>query len=360
MNTSLNKQKILVVDDTPENIDVLMGVLKSDYKMVAARDGEKALKLVQGDNPPDLILLDIMMPGMDGYEVCARLKADNKTRQIPVIFVTAKGEVEDETRGLELGAVDYVTKPISPPIVQARVKNHLELKMARVELENQNEILEEKVKERTRQIKETQQETLVRLMNASELRDTDTGMHIKRIQKSTELMALKIGMSPDEAEELGLASTMHDLGKIGIPDNVLLKPGKLDEQEWEIMKTHPEIGAKCLSGSNNHMLEQARIIALHHHERWEGKGYPNGLRGEDISQAGRIVCIMDVFDALTSTRPYKKAWPVDKAVNFIREGLGTQFDPKLAVIFLDNLQEFLEVRSKYSDDTKDTVANAVT
>ncbi|MFC1537369.1 HD-GYP domain-containing protein [Gemmatimonadota bacterium] len=360
MNISLNKQKILVVDDTPENIDVLMGVLKSDYKMVAARDGEKALKLVQGDNPPDLILLDIMMPGMDGYEVCARLKSDEKTRQIPIIFVTAKGEVEDETRGLELGAVDYVTKPISPPIVQARVKNHLELKIARVELENQNEILEEKVKERTRQIKETQQETLVRLMNASELRDTDTGMHIKRIQNFTELMALKIGMSPDEAEELGLASTMHDLGKIGIPDNVLLKPGKLDEQEWEIMKTHPEIGAKCLSGSKTHMLEQARIIALHHHERLDGKGYPKGIRGEEISQAGRIVSIMDVFDALTSTRPYKKAWPVDKAVNFIREGLGTQFDPKLAVIFLDNCSEFIAIREKYSDDRKDSIEGALT
>lgn len=360
MNSSLNKQKILVVDDTPENIDVLMGVLKSDYKMVAARDGEKALKLVQGGNPPDLILLDIMMPGMDGYEVCARLKADESTSKIPVIFVTAKGEVEDETKGLELGAVDYITKPISPPIVQARVKNHLELKMAREELENQNEILEEKVRERTREIKETQQETLVRLMNASELRDTDTGMHIKRIQNFTELMAHKIGMSPDDSEELGLASTMHDLGKIGIPDNVLLKPGKLDDDEWKIMKTHSEIGARCLCGSRNHMLEQARIIALHHHERWDGKGYPNGIKGEKISQAGRIVSIMDVFDALTSTRPYKKAWPVDKAANLIREGLGMQFDPKLALIFLDNLQEFLEVRSKYTDNAEDTVANVMT
>ena len=234
------------------------------------------------------------------------------------------------------------------------------MKISREELENPNEILEEKVRERTRQIKETQQETLVRLMNASELRDTDTGMHIKRIQNFTELMAGQIGMSPDDAEELGLASTMHDLGKIGIPDNVLLKPGKLSEEEWKIMKSHSEIGARCLAGSRNHMLEQARIIALHHHERWDGKGYPNGIKGEEISQAGRIVCIMDVFDALTSSRPYKKAWPVDKAVNLVREGLGTQFDPKLTLIFLDNLEGFLEIKKQYSDSSTEEIDGAIT
>lgn len=348
------KRKILIVDDTPENIDVAMEVLRSDYKMIAARSGEKALSLAQGNNPPDLILLDIMMLGMDGYEVCRRLKTEDKTKNIPVIFVTTRGEVQDETHGLEIGAVDYITKPISPPIVKARVKNHLDLKTAREELENQNEILEQKVTQRTKEIKDTQQETLIRLTNASELRDTDTGLHIKRIQHYTELMALKLGMSKLDSEETGLASTMHDLGKIGIPDNVLLKPGKLTEDEWAIMKTHPIIGAKCLEGSRISMLEKGRIISLTHHERWDGKGYPNGLKGEDIPLEGRIVCIVDVFDALTTNRPYKKAWPVGKAVEVIRDGKGTQFDPNLADVFLENLEEFLKIRDKFSDEVENS------
>ena len=254
MTDSSDKQQILVVDDTPENIDILMGVLREEYKMVPARNGEKALQLAKSDNPPDIILLDIMMPGIDGYEVCRKLKKDEKTKKIPVIFVTTKGEVEDETYGLELGAVDYITKPISPPIVKARVRNHLELKLAREELEEQNEILEQKVKERTKEINETQKETLLRLTMAAELRDTDTGMHIRRIQHYTELIAQKFGLNSSDSEELGLASMMHDVGKIGIPDSILLKPGKLNDEEWEIMKTHTTIGAKCLEGSRSEML----------------------------------------------------------------------------------------------------------
>ena len=349
MATDGEKKKILVVDDTTENIDVLVGVLKAEYRIVPARSGERALAVARSDSPPDLILLDIMMPEMDGMEVCARLKVDEKTRKIPIIFVTAKGEVDDETRGLEMGAVDYITKPISPSIVQARVRNHLELNRARQELENQNEILEEKVRERTREIRETQQETLVRLMNAAELRDTDTGLHIRRIQSYMELFAKKLSMSVEEAEELGLASTMHDLGKIGIPDRVLQKQAKLDADEWEIMRTHPVIGARCLEGSRTRLLQKAASIALHHHERWDGKGYPAGLKWEKIPIEGRMISIVDVFDALTSDRPYKKAWPVEEAVKLIREGIGSQFDPKITLIFLDNLQDFLEIKEQYTE-----------
>ncbi len=360
MTTDQEKMKLLVVDDIPENIDVLIGVLRDDYKIVPAKSGERALTVARSANPPDLILLDIMMPEMDGYEVCARLKADEGTSKIPIIFVTAKGEVEDETRGLELGAVDYITKPISPAIVKARVKNHLELNQARQFLESQNEILEERVLERTAEIKRTQQETLIRLMNASELRDTDTGLHIKRIQHYMELLAGKLGMSSEDAEEIGLASTMHDLGKIGIPDNVLLKPGKLDEKEWEIMRTHPAIGAKCLEGSSISMLQTAAVIALSHHERWDGNGYPSGLRQKQIPLEGRMLSIVDVFDALTTERPYKDAWPVEEAVKYIREAIGSQFEPKTTLIFLDNLDEFLEIRNKFIDSGDSEIENAVT
>lgn len=360
MNNTLIKRKILVVDDTPENIDILMETLRGEYKIVPARNGEKALSLAGADNPPDLILLDVMMPGMDGYEVCEKLKTDEKTARIPVIFITAKSEVEDETRGLKLGAVDYITKPISPPIVRARVKNHLELMMAREELENQNLILERKVSERTREIRDTQHETLFRLTNASELRDTDTGMHIKRIQHFTELMALKTGMNSTDSEDLGLASTMHDLGKIGIPDNVLLKPGKLNDEEWVVMKTHPLIGAKCLEGSRSKVLAQGRIIALHHHEKWDGSGYPSGLKWEDISPGGRIVCLVDVFDALTTKRPYKEPWPIEKAVGVIEEGRGAHFDPDLVDIFVAHLKEFLVIREEFSEESTEAEEGALT
>ena len=249
-----------------------------------------------------------------------------------------------------MGAVDYITKPISPSIVKARVRNHLELKRAREELEKQNEILEQKVKERTKEIKETQKETLFRLTNTAELRDTDTGMHIRRIQHYSELIAQKLGLNSNDSEELGLASMMHDMGKIGIPDNILLKPGKLDEEEWEIMKTHSAIGAKCLEGSRSRMLAKGRTIALHHHEKWDGSGYPSGLQREDISIEGRIVCLVDVFDALTTERPYKKAWPIEKAVDTIKSGRSTQFDPELVDLFIDNISEIIKIRENFYDE----------
>lgn len=354
------KARILIVDDTPKNIQVLGTILKiKNYQINVAQNGLQALEVVQKIRP-DLILLDVMMPELDGFETCKRLKASEDTRDIPVIFLTAKVEQEDIINGFKLGAVDYVTKPFNQTELLARVDTHIQLQKAREELQNQNEILEQKVRERTQEIRETQKETLVRLTNASELRDTDTGMHIRRIQGYSELLALESGMSAQDSDDLGLASTMHDLGKIGIPDSILLKPGKLSDDEWKIMKTHPEVGAKILTGSTSKLLEQGRVIALHHHEKWDGTGYPSGLAGEDISLAGRIVGIIDVFDALTTNRPYKKAWSIEQAAETMAEGKGKHFDPQLIELFINNLSDFLAIRQALTDEENSAIDAGLT
>ncbi|MFZ5569191.1 MAG: response regulator [Thermodesulfobacteriota bacterium] len=326
---------ILVVDDTPEMIDSLGEILK-DYHVRAAVNGERALNIAAGSNPPDLILLDIVMPGMDGYEICRRLKADEKTRYIPVIFVSSLSEEGDEAKGLELGALDYIRKPFKPSLVKARVRNHLELKY-------HQDRLECLVKERTREI-------VMRLVLATESRDLVTGMHVRRIREYTHLMVMRSGFPEEEAELIGMASTMHDIGKIGIPDEILRKESHLDEGEWTIMKTHPRLGERNLRGSTSRLLEMARLIALTHHERWDGSGYPMGLRGTEIPFAGRVVHIVDVFDALISRRPYKPPLPLGEAFEAIRRGRGTHFDPQLTDLFFDCRREVETVYRKYPDD----------
>jgi putative two-component system response regulator len=335
------EQTVLVVDDVPINIDVLDGVLNQDYKVKAAINGERALEIAHSKEPPDLILLDIMMPGIDGYEVCRRLKADIATRKIPVIFVTAMGEVEDETKGFKVGAVDYITKPISPPIVKERVKTHLALY-------DQNLVLEQKVKERTIELNKTRLEIIQRLGVASEYKDEETGLHIVRMSYYSQLIARAAGMGEDEAELLLNAAPMHDVGKIGIPDKILTKPGKLDAQEWEVMKTHTTIGVEILGKDPSELLSTARIIALTHHEKWNGAGYPKGLSTEEIHKYGRIVAIADVFDALTSKRPYKEAWSFEKAVDEIKKSAGTHFDPAYADAFLNTIPQVMNIYDQYS------------
>jgi putative two-component system response regulator len=335
------KQTVLLVDDTPENIDVLVGTLKNDYHVKAATNGEKALQLVQAA-PPDIILLDIMMPGIDGYEVCRRLKADYTTRHIPVIFITARIAVEDELRGLELGAVDYITKPISPPIVQARVKTHLALY-------DQNRELDRKVHLKTQQLHQTRLQIIQRLGRAAEYKDNETGLHVIRMSHYARILGLAAGMSAVEADLLMNAAPMHDIGKIGIPDQILKKPGKLDTDEFEIMKTHTTIGGEIIGDDACELLQLARVVALTHHEKWNGLGYPNGLAAEDIPRVGRIVAIADVFDALTSVRPYKKAWPVEEAVSFLHAGVGEHFDPQLVPLFTAALPEVLQVKAQYAE-----------
>ncbi|MET0025229.1 MAG: two-component system response regulator [Sedimenticola sp.] len=339
----MNEQSILVVDDIPDNIEVLRGVLKPHYVVMAAINGEKALEIASGGLPPDMILLDVMMPGMDGYEVCRRLKENPRTAHIPVIFVTAKDEIENEELGLDLGAVDYITKPIRPRIVLARVKTQLALY-------DQNRTLERKVRERTALLNQTRLQIIQRLGRAAEYKDNETGMHIMRMSNYSRLLARDVGMDADWVELLYNAAPMHDIGKIGIPDSILLKPGKLDPDEWTTMMTHCEIGAMIIGRhSDSELLRLARTVALTHHEKWDGSGYPNGMAGEHIPMAGRIVAIADVFDALTSVRPYKHAWPVSEAVDWMRGQSGRHFDPDLVARFLTLLPEIETIMKQYAD-----------
>ena len=333
---------ILVVDDTPGNIDILQGILTPAYRVKVASTGARALEIAAQEQPPDLILLDIMMPGMDGYQVIQRLKANPVTRFIPVLFITAKESPEDEQKGFDLGCVDYITKPISAPRVRARVRTHLAL-------HDQNRVLEARVRERTRELEDTRLSIIQRLGRAAEYRDNETGMHVIRMSHSSQIVALELGLPAAEAALLLQASPMHDIGKIGIPDRVLLKPGKLDAEEWAIMRRHPEIGCGIIGDPTSPLLRMAAEVALTHHEKWDGSGYPGGLGGEAIPLVGRIVAVADVFDALTSVRPYKPAWPVAEAVAELRRGSGAHFEPRVVAAFLARLPEILAVTAAYVD-----------
>lgn len=338
----MDKQIVLVVDDTPENIDVMSGILRSDYKVKAALSGQKALKIAQSTPAPDIILLDVMMPEMDGYEVCRELKSNPQTKNIPVIFVTAKDTESDETFGLDLGAVDYITKPISPAIVQARVKTHLSLY-------DQNRHLEKTVEDRTKDLVQTQLQIIQRLGRAAEFKDNETGLHVIRMSHYSRLIAEALDLPDNYSDLIFKAAPMHDVGKIGIPDSVLLKPGKLDDQEWELMRQHPQFGADIMGDHESELLKEARIIALAHHEKWDGSGYPNGLKGEEIPLSARIVAVADVFDALTTERPYKKAWTVGDAVALIDKESGSHFDPELVAVFHEVLPDILDIKEEYAE-----------
>jgi putative two-component system response regulator len=342
MTTSQPLHTLLVVDDAPENIDLLCAILEPHYNLKIATHGEKALKIVLSDTPPDLILLDIVMPGMDGYEVCRRIKAHPERHHIPIMFVTSKEQQEDEELGLTLGAEDYITKPFSAPIVLARVRTHLALY-------NQTRELERRVNERTRELQESRLEILKRLGRAAEFRDNETGHHVLRMSHYSRLIALAAGLGEAFAEQLFQAAPMHDIGKIGTPDYVLLKPGKLDADEWEIMKLHVNMGAEILGDHPDALLSMARTVALSHHEKWDGSGYPLGLQGKEIPAEGQIVAMADVFDALSSERPYKKAWPIAEAVKAIEDSAGSHFDPALIPAFRTALPEMLKIREQYTE-----------
>jgi putative two-component system response regulator len=343
MPALLPKQCILVVDDSPENIDLLSEVLRDEYRIRVATSGEKALKIVYSDEPPDLILLDIMMPGLSGLEICRRLKANPDRRRIPIIFVTAMSSVEDEQRGLATGAVDYITKPISPPIVRARVRTHLALY-------DQSRELECMVRQRTHELLTTRQQIIRRLGRAAEFKDNETGNHVLRMSHYARVIAIEHGLGEEAANIIFNTAPMHDIGKIGIPDAILLKPGKLDAEEWAVMYQHPLMGAEIIGKHENELLETARIIALTHHEKWDGNGYPQRLKGEDIPLEGRIVAIADVFDALVSVRPYKKAVPVAEAMGYLYEQSGKHFDPTLLEAFKRALPEILRIKDIYADE----------
>ncbi|WP_019028032.1 HD-GYP domain-containing protein [Colwellia piezophila] len=336
-----NTETVLVVDDLPENVNILTNILKADYRIKAAIDGESAIKIAKKD-PPDLILLDIMMPRMDGYQVCKALKADPLTHNIPIIFVSARSEVEDETIGFECGAVDYITKPVNGSLVRKRVRAH-------INLYNQTRHLQSEVKLRTVELETSQLDLVNRLGRAAEFKDNETGMHVKRMSKYSAIIALEMGLNESDATLIEQASPMHDIGKIGIPDHILLKPGKFEADEWEIMKTHVDIGVQILKSGKSLLLDWACIIAQNHHEKWDGSGYPQSLKGEAIPLIGRIVAIADVFDALTSIRPYKKAWLIDDAVEFIKRESGKHFDPNVVDAFIRSLAKILIVKDRYQE-----------
>ncbi|PPC74450.1 two-component system response regulator [Pokkaliibacter plantistimulans] len=339
----MGKATILVVDDNPENIDVLVGALGEGYQLRVALSGEKALQIAQRQALPDIMLLDVMMPGMDGYELCRRLKQDPLTQRIPVMFITARNSSEDEVKGLEAGAVDFISKPINPRIVKARVA-------AQLALYDQQKSLSQLVQQRTSELQLAQQKIIQYLGKAAEYKDNETGMHVVRMSHYAYLLAHAIGMDEETAQLLKQAAPMHDIGKIGIADHILLKPGKLDATEWAEMQRHVQYGLEIMGDDDSHLLlTLAREIIAHHHEKWDGSGYPQGLRGEEISLAGRIVALADVFDALTSVRPYKPAWSDEDAIGFIRDQSGQHFEPRLVDAFVTLMPQILEVRSRYGD-----------
>jgi len=342
--------KILVVDDSPTNVMLLEMILSSAGYVNAqsVTDPREVCGLYEA-NKFDLILLDIRMPELDGFQVMEQLKEALEDDYLPVLVLTAQTDKETRARAIELGAKDFVTKPFDRTEVLNRIRTLLDVRVLYNERRRQSEMLEEQVRERTQELRDTRLEIIRRLGRAGEYRDNETGMHVIRMSKSCQILGLAYGLSEEEGELLVQASPMHDVGKIGIPDNILLKPGKLNAKEWEVMKTHSSIGADILDGSKADIMRMARDIALTHHEKWDGGGYPAGLAGEAIPLAGRIAAISDVFDALTSERPYKKPWPVEEARRFISENSGSHFDPKLAAIFLEILPDILVIRERYHD-----------
>ena len=361
------KPTVLVVDDSADNLTLMSALLKDSYKVKVANHGERALKIMQGEQLPDLILLDIMMPDIDGYEVCQRLKQEIRTRDIPIIFLTAKTQVEDEKRGLELGAVDYITKPISPPIVLARVKTQLQLKAAADFLKDQNAYLEQEVASRTREITAIQDVTILAMASLAETRDSDTGNHIRRTQYYVKALAEQLRTHPRFAAVLTdefiatlfKSAPLHDIGKVGIPDRILLKPGRFEAHEFDIMKTHTTLGCDAIQhaetalGMDVAFLSMAKDIALSHQEKWDGSGYPQGLAGEAIPVSARLMAVADVYDALISRRVYKSGMPHEKAVSIIIEGRATHFDPDMVDAFVKIQASFQTIAGHYADSDAD-------
>ncbi len=362
MDETLKNSTILIVDDTKTNLDILGDALKPLYKISVALNGKSALTIAKRVLP-DLILLDIMMPEIDGYEVCRQLKGEAATENIPVIFLTALDQVDAKSKGFELGAVDYVTKPFEIMEVQARVKTHLLLKAAQDMLKQQNEVLEVKVRERTRELMLTRDVTIQSLSSLAETRDNETGGHIRRTQNYVTLLAENLQSHPrfstflnrDTREILGKTAPLHDIGKVGVPDRILLKPGKLDPKEFEEMKLHTVYGKQALFRAEtdlgtNSFLNHARQFAYSHHEKWDGSGYPDGSAGEEIPCEGRLMAVADVYDALISKRVYKPSFPHTKAVEIIINEREKHFDPVVIDCFSEITEQFREAALQFADD----------
>jgi putative two-component system response regulator len=347
----------MVVDDTPENLVLLARILQPEgYKVMTLPNGRMAIDAVR-QKPPDLILLDIMMPGMDGYEVCSALKADPRTESIPILFISALAEPLDKVKAFSQGGVDYITKPFNLMEVKARVGAHLKLRFLQQDLEDYNNLLEQKVADQVRKISQGHVALITAMTKLAETRDDETGKHIERTQSLCRLLAGRIAAMPEFrkrlsesfVEDMYNASPLHDIGKVAIKDSILLKPGKLTDEEFEIMKTHTTIGKEYLSTAlakspENKFLAVGAEIAGHHHEKWDGSGYPQGQKGEDIPISARIMTLVDVYDALRSKRVYKEAFSHEDSVRIITEGRGSHFDPVMVDVFLDLEEDFRLVR----------------
>lgn len=342
---------IYVADDIDTNLELIEAIYKDDPNIVVkkAENGKVLLDLIEKEGCPDLLILDLMMPVMDGFEVLRSIKDMREKSYFPIIVLSALSDRNSVVDALKMGADDYIIKPFFVEEMKARAYNMLKLK-ERDELLNRSiDVLETNLFEKLHMIEKTQTEIIVRLGKAAEFRDDETGKHIERISEYVQIISNRIGVEKDQATLLKYAAPMHDVGKIGIPDNILLKPGRLTDEEFYIIKLHTVIGGRILGGTTLPLLELAREIALSHHERWDGSGYPFGLKGEEIPVSGRIVAITDVFDALTSERVYKAAWPIEKAIDYIRDQRGKQFDPMIVDAFLDMADNIIEIKLTKAD-----------
>ncbi|MCF8208493.1 MAG: two-component system response regulator [Rhodoferax sp.] len=370
MKTGLDftrKPVILVIDDTPDNLSLMSSLLKDLYRVKVANNGERGIKIARSDDPPDLILLDIMMPGLSGYEVCEILKADASTRDIPIIFLTAMTAPDEETKGLEMGAADFITKPVNPSVVLARVATQMHVKAAADFLKDQNVYLEREVTKRTRELAAIQDVTILAMASLAETRDNDTGNHIRRTQNYVQLLATHLKDHPRfraflSDHTIGMlvkSAPLHDIGKVGIADRILLKPGRFEPHEFEIMKTHCQLGRDAIQHAEDQLglevdfLKFAKEIAYSHQEKWDGSGYPEGLTGDQIPISARLMAVADVYDALISRRVYKQSMPHEKAVEIIAAGRGRHFDPDITDAFLQLADQFHAIAQRFVDSDED-------
>ncbi|MBN2645039.1 MAG: response regulator [Desulfuromonadaceae bacterium] len=347
---SLCQAKILIVDDNPANVALLEAILEEEEfeNLTSTTDPFEVLPLCT-EHRFNLILLDIRMPGLDGLEVMQQLQPILEREFLPIIVLTAQTDDETRQKALSAGAKDFLTKPFEDWEVLLRIRNTLQARLFYTRQVVRGDLLEEEVRKRTQEIRETQFEIVQRLGVAGELRDNETGLHVQRMSHMCHLLAEKYGLGQEDCELILYASTMHDVGKIGIPDSILLKPGKLTDSEFVVMKQHPRIGAQIIGNNRSRLIQLARDMALYHHEKWDGSGYPHGLAGEQIPVVARLAAISDVFDALTSERPYKKAWPVDEALALLQRETGKHFDPRVVDLFIENLEEILAIRERFKE-----------
>lgn len=357
--SKFNDAKIMIVDDEPGNIHILERILKwARYTQVLSTTNSLEAARLYQEFKPDIILLDLKMPGLNGYEVMAQLREIECDSYLPVLILTAQRDRSSRLQALESGAKDFIQKPFDTAEVLLRIGNIIETRLLHKAVQDQNMVLEEKVRERTKEVRHTRLEVINRLGRAAEYRDNETGMHIIRMSRLSARLAQALGMNEEECELILNASPMHDVGKIGIPDHILLKPGKLNQAEWEIMKMHPAMGAEILSGSNSEVLKMAEVIAITHQERWDGSGYPKGLKGEGIPFVGRLVALCDVFDALTSKRPYKEAFPVEEALIEIENQSGKLFDPHLVKTFKEILPDMIQIIGQNADSKHESLGKS--